>query len=72
MGVLACERYGCSNIMCDRSSFQYGYICGDCFEELVQLGVQTDIDNFMGSEKNSISNAEASEVYFNEIFSERE
>lgn len=35
MSVLACRRAGCENIMCDRYSTQYGYICEECFEELV-------------------------------------
>ena len=35
MGVLECDRKECDNIMCDRYSRDYGYICSDCFEELV-------------------------------------
>ena len=36
MGVKACSRKGCNNIMCDRYSSTFGYICDECFEELVK------------------------------------
>ena len=45
MGVLTCDRRGCENVMCDRGNGQY-YICWDCFEELVKLGVKTNIEEF--------------------------
>jgi hypothetical protein len=35
MGVLACNKNGCKNIMCDRCSSTYGYICDECFSELM-------------------------------------
>uniref|UniRef100_A0A6M3LGJ1 Uncharacterized protein n=1 Tax=viral metagenome TaxID=1070528 RepID=A0A6M3LGJ1_9ZZZZ len=50
MSLLACDRKGCENIM-DRYSSKYGYICHECFEELVQLGPTTDIKSFMDSVK---------------------
>ncbi len=34
MSVLACDRNGCTNIMCDRLSHTYGYICDECYKEL--------------------------------------
>ena len=34
MGVKACRRKGCDNIMCDLYSSNFGYICYDCFEEM--------------------------------------
>ena len=46
MGVLACDRAGCANIMCDRLSNEYGYICWECFDELVESG-SLDIQQFM-------------------------
>ena len=49
MSVLSCERYCCSNIMCDRHSNEHGYICDECFTELTQN--QTSIRKFMRSEK---------------------
>jgi hypothetical protein len=34
MSVLMCNRGNCENIMCNRHSRTYGYICEECFEEL--------------------------------------
>jgi hypothetical protein len=34
MAIMACDRNNCINIMCDRYSSEYGYICNECFEEL--------------------------------------
>jgi len=55
MGVLACNRNGCRNIMCDRLSHIYGYICNECWNELVKSGFDTDIKVFMDSKKNEMS-----------------
>jgi len=33
--------------MCDRFSITYGYICGECFQQLVQRGPGVDIKKFM-------------------------
>jgi hypothetical protein len=53
--------------MCDRLSDKYGYICHECFDELVSLGVQTDIDAFLDSPKRN-KNREAAIAYFEMIF----
>jgi hypothetical protein len=45
MGVMSCRRNGCDNIMCNRYSYEYGYICNDCFEELLQS--RLSISEFM-------------------------
>jgi len=50
MGVLACDREGCTNILCDRLSNVYGYICNECFEELVNSG-SAAIMKFMATEQ---------------------
>lgn len=34
MGVMECSRVGCTNVMCDRYSPNYGYICNECLEQL--------------------------------------
>jgi len=34
MGVRACNKLGCTNVMCDRSS-DICYICDECFKKLV-------------------------------------
>jgi len=70
MSVLACDRRGCDNIMCDRLSYQYGYLCEDCFQELVNLGVGTNIEWFMDSRPN-YARQESTLAYFDCIFSER-
>lgn len=48
MGVMNCSRKGCDNIMCDRYSIKYGYICHDCFAEL--LNSDKKISKFMKGE----------------------
>ena len=50
MSVLECDRNGCKNIMCDRVSHNYGYICDECFEEL-KMTLPVSIDAFMESPK---------------------
>jgi len=44
---MPCQRSGCRNIMCDRYSHKYGYLCDDCFDELVLLGENADIELFL-------------------------
>lgn len=39
MGVMECRRNGCTNILCDRYSKEYGYICNDCFNELCETNL---------------------------------
>lgn len=51
MGVMACSREGCDGIMCSKHSHEHGYICYECFDELVETGPTTDIAEFMSSEK---------------------
>lgn len=67
MGVMACHRVGCDSAMCDRLSSEHGYICNDCFEELVLLGVQTNITEFMESHKTK-SQEKHSRAYFEAVF----
>ena len=49
MSVLPCQRNGCNNIMCNRYSNTYGYICEECFEELITHG--RHIGDFMATPK---------------------
>ena len=51
MGVMICSRSNCTNIMCRRYSDKHGYICDECFEELVNTGSGTNIEKFMESAK---------------------
>lgn len=68
MGTLNCGR--CGDCMSDRYSPEYGYLCYECFEELVASGVDTDIEAFMRAGKRT-NKKEAAEAYFNEIFPSR-
>lgn len=70
MSVLSCNRNGCENVMCDRYSYTFGYLCDECFEELVQKGVGTDIRNFLEDFHRQPLRI-ASESYFNCIFEKR-
>jgi len=70
MGVLECERNGCDNIMSDRCSREHGYLCRECFEELVRLGPEANIDNFMKSYKQS-NREDAARARFEVEFPER-
>lgn len=61
MGVLACDRNGCSHIMCRRLIVNDRfYICDECWTELLEhkatweppmsvRGVEAAIENFMGT-----------------------
>ena len=51
MGVLACDRDNCKNVMCDRYSNEYGYICNECFNELRFKFPDVTIGDFMNSSK---------------------
>lgn len=50
MGVLACDRQGCENIMCDYYSHEHGYICWECLAEL-KTKPFVNIGDFMSSNK---------------------
>jgi hypothetical protein len=70
MGVMRCDRDGCDNILCNRCGSYKGrwyYICNDCFNELVKLGPQVDIEAFMDGYKVE-PDLKVSGAYFDEIF----
>lgn len=71
MGVMQCDRLKCESILCDRYSSDFGYICSDCFDELVQLGeVRVErVEAFMNSPKR-VYRPEPVDVYgiLNKIF----
>lgn len=68
MSVLECSRKGCGNIMCNRHSSVYGYICKECFNELVSLGLDVDIRKFMASNKNQQCCTDDAFSYYNDVF----
>jgi len=49
MGIMGCFRNNCDNIMCNRYSSKYGYICSECFDQL--LNSSLSIKEFMASDK---------------------
>lgn len=49
MGVLACDRLGCENIMCDYYSHTYGYLCYSCMQELKAANGALTIRQFMNT-----------------------
>jgi len=67
MDVMACFRAGCENVMCERYSSKFGYICSGCFDELLNLGAQADVTAFMESERDQ-DQEEADFAYFNALF----
>lgn len=50
MGVMECSRRGCANIMCERYSRTFGYICNECFNALVERGF-VSVSEFMETPK---------------------
>lgn len=55
MGVVACSRVGCDNIMCDFVSHEHGYLCYWCRKELIERG-PCDIQDFLGAPNPSYEN----------------
>lgn len=49
MGVLACDREGCDNIMCDFYSPTFGYLCYSCLQELKDVNGNQTIRQFMNT-----------------------
>lgn len=70
MGVMRCNRSNCENIMCERYSEAHGYLCRECYEELVGRGVTTAIHTFMSEDCSQRVNVGAAEAYFGAIFIE--
>ena len=68
MSVLACDRVGCTSVLCDRCGNTDKWICEQCFEELVHLGPQTDLEAFMDGKPEETSNLTASRAYFEVIY----
>ena len=74
MGTMDCSRRGCENNLCDRYSPEYGYICNDCFKELLE-SVGTPIEKFMDTPKKDLHYGEvlkkAHQEYVKEVFLDR-
>jgi len=59
MSVKACDRNCCESTMCDRLSREHGYICDDCYEELIAHGPEASVEEFMASKKKNLEAARA-------------
>ena len=64
MSVLGCNRRDCENIFCERYSKTHGYICNDCFDELVNSGATTNITTFMNTSKEDSVEKEGYEPFY--------
>ena len=51
MSMLECDRHKCDNVLCNRYSYKYGYLCNECFEELKNKIDLISIGQFMDSPK---------------------
>ena len=71
MSVLECDRYMCQNIMCDRYSDDFGYICEECFNELVKSGMGTCISSFMKTPKTELSAVDVAHEEYSAEFPDR-
>lgn len=64
-----CDREGCSNIMSEYESEKHGYLCGECFETLLTLGINTNIEKFMGTTpRHSLMRSLKAEERFTKVF----
>lgn len=69
MSVLACNRGNCENIMCDRYSHKYGYLCNQCLEELYLKPKNTDLSVFMGEDTRHADPIELADFWQQEFIS---
>ncbi len=69
MGVMACDREGCVNVMCDRYSYTFGHLCGECFDELVNCDAEMAV--FMETTKGTFLPSKDRDEY-NEEFPMRD
>lgn len=68
MDVQNCTRYKCETVMCERHSSEYGYICEDCFDELVKTGATTNIEKFLDMEKKKSVDLGEAKARYNYVF----
>ena len=71
MGVLACCRKDCENIVCERYSHEFGYLCDECFDELVNSGPITDIRHFIETERPSSTVHLEANARYSQVFIDR-
>lgn len=44
---MTCAVHGCDNMLCQRFSYRYGYICDRHFQQLIDLGPRVNVARFM-------------------------
>lgn len=71
MSVLECDRRGCNNIMCDNLSHEYGYLCHECKQELIETNGNVSFYEFMNGEKEMIRYNDGWEEQVNKEFRNR-
>ena len=67
MGVMQCCRIGCNNVCCDLYSDKYGYICSICYSELINKGHNTNIEEFMNTQKDTDLSEDYQELWEKEL-----
>jgi len=68
MGVLTCQKIDCENIMCDRYSYEYGYICNECFDALIEEGPSVNISEWLATERKTKIPKVDLRIHFDKIF----
>ena len=69
MSFASCQRKDCTNFLCDLFSNQYGYICRECFLDLIATGPTTDIADFMQSESKP-DGLDGARIRYSKVFSD--
>lgn len=65
---MECNRNYCDHILCDHYSSEHGYLCNECFQELIDSDLP--IDEFIQTKKeNQDGDYETREEYIRSIFS---
>lgn len=71
MGVSRCSKSGCDSVMCDRYSREYGYLCSECFQSLVDSGMDVELFLFIPKKRKPEPRANLYEFY-DSIFPQKE
>lgn len=56
---MGCNRKGCNNVMCDKYSTTFGYICYECYYE--GIGQDLSVLEFMKTDKNTFKQTRETE-----------
>lgn len=69
MGVMQCNRNGCNTVLCNLLSDTHGYICTNCYNELMD-GAERNVKTFMNSLKDDykFNDYDSWVVFLNKVF----